>query len=526
MRTQFIIGSILLLLTIGLISLLWPPILWSLILIIPLLILGISDLIQTKRAILRNFPVFGHLRYIFERFRPEIRQYFIESDIEGVPFGRDERNIIYQRAKKVRDTVSFGTIEDVYAVGYEWTNHSLMPAKIDPKSLRVTIGGPQCTQPYSASILNISAMSFGSLSSAAVEALSGGAKKGDFAHNTGEGGVSPYHLEPGGDLIWQIGTGYFGCRDPETGRFNPDAFSEMASHPHIKMVEIKLSQGAKPGKGGILPASKVTPEIAKIRMVKMGQDVISPAAHTAFSTPIELINFIQQCRELCGGKPVGIKLCIGREAEFLAICQAIHETGIFPDFIAIDGAEGGTGAAPLEFSNHIGMPLIEGLIFAHNALLGFNLRDQIKLIAAGKVTSGFGLVKRLAIGADLCYSARAMMMALGCIQARKCNTNKCPVGVATQDKNLMAGLIVSDKRERVYNYHYGTVKSAADIMGAMGYTTGQALQPSDIMRRTENNKIQCYDEIYPYLSGGELLAEPYPDRYIRTMKGVTAQAFV
>jgi len=393
-------------------ALIYPSSLWSFLFTLPIIIIGFYDYFQTRHAIRRNFPIIGHFRYLLETIRPEIQQYFIESDTSGRPFDRSQRSLIYQRAKNVRDTVPFGTLHDVYEVGYEWFNHSINSLHLHQGDLRVTVGGPECTQPYSASIFNISAMSFGSLSKNAVLALSGGAKINNFAHNTGEGGISPYHLEGGGDLIWQIGTGYFGCRTSD-GHFNPDTFAERASHPHVKMIEIKLSQGAKPGHGGILPAAKVTPEIAAIRDVPMGEDILSPPYHSVFSTPIGLLEFVDKLRKLSGGKPIGFKLCIGKRREFLAICKAMIETGITPDFIAVDGGEGGTGAAPLEFTNRMGAPLIESLIFVHNSLVGYGLRDQIRIIASGKVTSGYSMVKRLALGADICYSARAMMMGRG-----------------------------------------------------------------------------------------------------------------
>ena len=412
MRKIFLIGTAGILLLNGLSAIFYPSLLWSMVVFGPLIALGIYDYFQKNRAVLRNFPIAGHFRYFFEAIRPEIAQYFIESDTEGKPFSRDQRSVVYQRAKGVRDTVPFGTLYDVYEVGYEWVNHSLSPLHLKPAEMRVTVGGADCTQPYSASRFNISAMSFGSLSKNAVLALNKGAKTGNFAHNTGEGGLSPYHLQGGGDLIWQIGTGYFGCRTSE-GNFCPDTFAKKATLSNVKMIEIKLSQGAKPGHGGILPAAKLTREIAEIRDVPMGKDVLSPPAHTAFSTPVELIEFVAKLRELSGNKPVGFKLCVGKRREFLAICKAMVKTGISPDFIAVDGGEGGTGAAPLEFTNHMGAPLIEGLIFVHNALVGFCLRDKICIIASGKVITGFGMVKRLALGADICSSARGMMMALG-----------------------------------------------------------------------------------------------------------------
>ena len=524
MRRQFLISVVIVILLEVVIGFLYPPFLWSLVVVAPLLAVGLRDSFQTKHTILRNFPIIGHARYFFEMIRPEIYQYFIESDTDGRPFGRDERSLIYQRAKKVRDTVAFGTLEDIYDTGYEWINHSLAPLHIEPDNMRVTVGGPDCTQPYSCSIFNISAMSYGSLSANAVLALSGGAQIGQFAHNTGEGGVSPYHFEGGGDLIWQLGTGYFGCRNDD-GSFNPTAFAETAKHPQIKMIEVKLSQGAKPGHGGILPAAKVTPEIAKIRHVPLGKDVISPPSHKSFDTPIGLLEFVAQLRELSGGKPVGFKLCIGKRREFLAICKAMVESGITPDFIAIDGGEGGTGAAPLEFSNHVGTPLMEGLIFAHNALIGFGVRDQIKIFASGKVTSAFEMVKRLALGADACYAARPMMMAIGCIQALKCNTNHCPVGVATQDKNLMGALVPSDKKVRVANFHRETIKAMTEIVGAAGLKRPEDLRPWHIMRRTSPTEVAHYAEIYHFLEEGVLLEEPYPADYARACQAASPDTF-
>jgi len=523
MRFIFLGGFITLFILIALISQVYPAAWFSMILFGPLFLLGLYDILQTKHAVLRNFPLIGHFRYLFEMIRPEIAQYFIESDTDGKPFSRDQRSVVYQRAKDVRDTVPFGTLRDVYAVGYEWVNHSIAPTHVTPNTLRTMIGGENCKQPYSASLFNISAMSYGSLSRTAVQALNEGAHMGNFAHNTGEGGISPYHLS-GGDLIWQIGTGYFGCRDAE-GRFSAEAYHEEAIRPEVKMIELKLSQGAKPGHGGILPASKLTPEIAKIRKVGMGKDVLSPPGHSEFSTPVGLLEFIQKLRELSDSKPVGFKLCIGKRREFIAICKAMKETGILPDFIAVDGGEGGTGAAPLEFSNNIGSPLIEGLIFAHNALVGFSLRNQIRLIASGKVTTGIAMVKRLALGADACYSARAMMMALGCIQALKCNSNHCPVGVATQRPELVRGLVVSEKNKRVANFHKEHMESVAEILGAMGLHSTEELRPWHILRRTDTNTVKHYGEIYDYLEDGELLQKDLPPDYKRACEAATADSF-
>ncbi len=502
----------------------FTPILWSMIFVLPLVVLGVYDYFQQKHAILRNFPIIGHFRYLLERIRPEISQYFIETETSGVPFSREQRSVVYQRSKRELDTVPFGTIKNVYETGYEWVNHSLRPLHLKPEGLRITVGGPDCTQPYRASILNISAMSFGSLSSNAVLALNQGAKMNNFAHNTGEGGISPYHLREDGELIWQIGTAYFGCRTPE-GKFCPETFAQQAIIPNVKMIEIKLSQGAKPGHGGILPAVKLTKEIAEIRHVSMGHDVLSPPAHSAFSTPLELLTFVAQLRKLSEGKPVGFKLCVGKRREFLAICKAMAKTGIMPDFITVDGGEGGTGAAPLEFTNRIGAPLIESLIFVHNALVGFSLREKIRVIASGKVTTGFDMIKRLALGADMCNAARAMMMALGCIQARRCNSNECPVGVATQNKQLVDGLVVDEKSKRVANYHREMCRSVCEMLGAMGIDNPSDLHPWHIMRRTGATEIKHYGEIYQFLNDGDLLQTSLPNTYERACQAASAETF-
>jgi glutamate synthase domain-containing protein 2 len=505
----------------------WHPAVWSLVIFVPIFALGIYDMLQTEHTITRNFPVFGHLRFLLEDIRPEIYQYFIESDTNGTPFNRQNRSVVYQRAKKVDDTRPFGTELNVYDDGYEWLNHSI--GAIDHTKLntdpRVTVGGPQCAKPYSASVYNISAMSFGSLSENAILALNSGAKIGNFAHNTGEGGLSDYHLQPGGDIFWQIGTGYFSCRHKD-GTFDPDAFAKRAVLPQVKMIEIKLSQGAKPGHGGILPAAKVTPEIARIRLVEMGEDVISPPGHTAFSNPMEMMAFIKKLRELSGGKPIGFKLCVGHKSEFLAVCKAMIKTGIYPDFITVDGGEGGTGAAPLEFSNSVGMPLREALAFVYDALTGFDLKKHIKIIASGKVATGFDLVKNFALGADMCNSARGMMFALGCIQALSCNTNRCPTGVATQDKILMKGLVVDDKKTRVANFHKATVESAVQMIGAAGLQHPDDIHRMFIYRRVGSNQIQTYGELYPYIPKGSLLKTPYPLSFEMDMAISSADIFV
>ena len=477
-----------------------------------ILLLGFYDAFQTKQTIKRNFPVLGQFRYLLESIRPEIQQYFIETNTDGKPFSREDRSVVYQRSKGVLDTIPFGTQLDVYNSQYEWVNHSINAKHVDPKTMRVTVGGPDCKRPYSASILNISAMSFGSLSDRAILSLNGGAKDGNFAHNTGEGSITPYHLKYGGDIIWQIGTGYFGCRT-KAGDFNPELFQEKAQIEAVKMIEIKLSQGAKPGHGGILPKEKVTPEIAEIRNVPMGEDVLSPPGHSEFSTPIELLEFIKKLRDLSGGKPVGFKLCLGKRREFMSICKAMVKTGIKPDFITVDGGEGGTGAAPIEFSNHIGFPGLDALIFIHNCLNGFNLRKDIKIISTGKISTGYGIIKRLSLGADLTYAARSMMLSLGCIQALRCNSNDCPTGVATQDEDLVAGLVVEDKRKRVAMYHANTIKSATEIMGAMGYDSTSDLRPWHLMKRVTNSKCKNYSELYKFIGEGVFLKNEIPEEY-------------
>ncbi|MDA8692903.1 FMN-binding glutamate synthase family protein [Saprospiraceae bacterium] len=498
-RKIFIILSILILIAIAATSIVWKPILWSLVIIGPIILLGISDIIQTKHTIKRNFPVIGNFRYLLEKIRPEIMQYFVETDKEGSPINRLFRTLIYTRAKKVNDTTPFGTQMDVYRDGYEWMDHSVYA--IHHKDLvfnpRVEIGGADCKQPYSASLLNISAMSFGSLSRNAILAMNGGAKKGNFAHNTGEGGISPYHLKPGGDLVWQIGTGYFGCRTKD-GNFCPDTFKKSATLDNVKMIEIKISQGAKPGHGGILPAIKNTPEIAKIRHVEPHTDVLSPPSHSAFDSAEGLMSFIKQLRDLSNGKPVGFKMCIGIKSEFVDMCRAMLQTGIKPDFITIDGGEGGTGAAPVEFTNSMGHPLREGLAFAVDTLMYYGLKKEIKVIASGKIFSAFHIARTLALGADLCNSARAMMLATGCIQALECNSNTCPTGVATQNESLMKGLDVPDKTQRVANYHEEILKSFVELMAASGLRYPHEFNRHHINRRVNMSTVRSYCDIYPY----------------------------
>lgn len=506
MRKPFIYFSFLSLALILGLAAFWPLTLWALSIILPILFLGVYDMYVSKNAVIRNFPIVGHGRHLMEALRPKIYQYFIESDTNGTPINRISRNVVYQRAQKALDSTPFGTQFDTYAEGYEWMNHSINSLNPDDSEQdpRINIGNHQCSQVYSASVLNISAMSFGSLSANAVTALNGGAKIAGFAHNTGEGGISPYHVNPGGDLIWQIGTGYFGCRDKE-GNFNEELFKKNASKPQVKMIELKLSQGAKPGHGGILPGKKVTQEIAEIRNVNVGETVYSPPYHTAFKDFDGLILFIQKLRELSDGKPVGFKLCIGSKEEFHALCKTMIRLDIYPDFIAIDGGEGGTGAAPLEFTNSVGMPYKDGLAFAYNCLVGYAIKEHIKIIAAGKITTAFHMVKTFALGADACYSARAMMLALGCIQALECNSNTCPTGIATQNKSLMQGLVVKEKKMHVANYHQETIEALVELLAAAGLKHPKEITRKHINRRITMTSYKRFEEIYGDVKVGEYL---------------------
>ena len=512
-RQGFIVISIVMIVLITTWSAYWHAAHWFFLVLLPLIGLGIYDMVQRRHTILRLYPVIGHFRFLFESVRKEIQQYFVESDTDGRPVSREFRSLVYQRAKGVRDTRPFGTIFDVYRDGHEWINHSLAPKEIADHDPRIIFGETNCKQPYAASPLNISAMSYGSLSKTAIMALNTGAKQGGFAHNTGEGGLSPYHLKPGGDIIWQIGTGYFGCRN-ETGGFDADKFAASAILPVVKMIEIKLSQGAKPGHGGILPAAKLTEEIAAIRHVPMGEDVVSPPGHSAFDSPTGLLEFVVQLRELAGGKPVGFKLCIGNKREFLSIGKAMLETGITPDFITVDGAEGGTGAAPIEFTNSVGTPLRDGLIFVDRALKGIGLRDRIRLVASGKALSAFHVIRLLALGADTVNAARAMMFALGCIQSRSCNTDKCPTGIATQDPSRYKALDVGRKGKRVYEYHSAMIENLLELLAAAGLERLQDLRPHHIQQRVSGTVVRHYEEMYPAIPDGCLLSDAdVPDQW-------------
>jgi glutamate synthase domain-containing protein 2 len=485
---------------------------------------GIHDFFQTKHAILRNYPIMAHLRFIFEEIRPEMRQYFFEGDKDGMPFSRDRRAVVYQRAKMMLDVRPFGTTYDVYGNGFEWMSHSIAPRPVGKESFRIMIGDADCAKPYSASVFNISAMSFGALSANAIRALNGGAKRGGFAHDTGEGGYSPYHREGGGDIIWEIGSGYFGARNPD-GTFSPEKFAAGAANEQVKMVELKLSQGAKPGHGGVLPAPKVSHEIALTRGVPMGEDCVSPSSHSAFSTPVEMMKFIAEMRRLSGGKPAGFKLCIGHEWEFLAICKAMLETGIYPDFIVVDGKEGGTGAAPMEFVDHVGKPMRQGLYFVHNALIGIGARHRIKLGAAGKIITAFDIVRSMALGADWCNSARGFMFAVGCIQSQSCHTDRCPTGVATQDPTRQRALVVPDKIERVYNFHRATLHELAELTAAAGLDHPSEFKPEHISRRISPSEVITFADLYPSLAEGELVAGSGNPRWRRPWDMAQAHSF-
>lgn len=492
---------------------------WWWILGIPFLalfILGVFDLSQTRHAIRRNYPILGNLRFFFEFIRPEIRQYFIESDTQPLPFSRVDRSLVYRRAKRENDKLPFGTQLDLYTPRYEWINHSMSPTIIKDTNFRIKVGGPDCTQPYDMSVFNISAMSFGALSANAVLALNKGALLGNFTHDTGEGGVSKYHTRYGGDLIWNIGSGYFGCRD-DKGHFCPERFAERAQQEQIKMIEIKLSQGAKPGQGGILPGPKVTPEIAAARGVPAWQDCLSPAKHSAFSTPIELLEFVAKLRELSGGKPVGFKLTIGHPWEWFAIAKAMLKTEITPDFIVVDGAEGGTGAAPVEFIDHVGTPLREALRLVHNTLVGIGLRDRIRIGASGKIISAFDMARIMALGADWCNSARGFMFSVGCIQALVCHTGKCPTGVTTQNPLRQKALVVSDKSVRVASYHSNTLKALAELLEAAGLHHPNELRPHHIAQRIANGQVRVLSALFPDLEKGELLRGVFKQTIFRTV---------
>lgn len=527
MKKAFIITSITILsITAILIYVDWK---FSLLLLIfiPLIVMGLYDMYQSKHTIRRNFPLLGRMRYLLEELGPEMRQYFIETDTEGKPFDRLQRSMVYQRSKKETSTKPFGTQLDVYNIGYEWINHSLnaIPFLHSEEQPRVKIGSSQCLKPYMASMFNISAMSYGSLSKNAILALNAGAKQGGFYQNTGEGGLSPYHLEPGGDVVWNIGTGYFSTRTPD-GKFSVEEFTKRATLDNVKMIEIKFSQGAKPGHGGILPKEKVTDEIATIRLVQKGNDIISPPKHSAFSNPLELMDFVKLLRNHSGGKPVGIKICIGNKSEFMAICKAMVETKTYLDFITVDGGEGGTGAAPPEYSDHVGMPLRDAVAFVYDCLNGFGIKEQIKIIASGKVISGFDIIRMLSIGADLCNSARGMMFALGCIQALECHANTCPTGVATQNPDLTKGLVPQEKSVRVANFQHETVKNAMELMASAGLKHPDDVTRDVVSTRVERNVVETFAQTFPELETGCLLNEnTVPKEFLYFWKKASSNKF-
>ncbi len=501
-----------------------PAWLFAFCVLFPLAWIGVFDVTQESHSLLRNYPVIGSMRWVFEALRPYLRQYIVEDDLEGHPYNRNQRSLIYARAKSQEDRQTFGTELDTNASHYEWMTHSISPMTAAEEPFRVMVGEGTCAKPYAAATLNISAMSFGSMGRNAIEALNLGAKMGGFYHDTGEGGLSPYHRIHGGDIVWELGSGYFGCRNRD-GSFSPERFAEKATDPQVKMVEIKLSQGAKPGHGGVLPAAKVTPEIAEIRGIPLGEDCISPSRHPAFATPAQMMEFVAQLRELSGGKPVGIKLCVGHPSEVFAIAKAMVKTGIHPDFVVIDGSEGGTGAAPQELADHMGMPLREGLVLMRNALVGTGLRPKVRLAASGKVTSGFSMAANMAVGADWCNAARAFMFSLGCVMSMRCHTGHCPTGVTTNDPHLQRGLVVSDKAERVASYQRHTVAALADLVAAAGLAHPSELAPHHVWHRITPVEAKALDKLYPFLDPGILLETPEATPYAAEWAAAHADSF-
>lgn len=519
---RYLVPAILIVLTAS--AAIVPALRWSLMLLAPLLAIAMWDFFQRQHTLRRNFPLIARMRWLFEDLRPYLHTYIVESDLEGRPFNRDQRALVYARAKGELDKHPMGTELDTYSEEYEWLSHSIVPDASAPDYWRVRIGNERCGKPYEASLLNISAMSFGSLGGRAIEALNWGAAKGGFAHDTGEGGISRYHRSHGGDLIWEIGSGYFGCRTSD-GNFDPDKFAEQAGDDQVKMIEVKLSQGAKPGHGGVLPGSKVTGEIAEARGVDVGQDCNSPPAHSTFSTPVELIEWIDDLRELSGGKPVGFKLCVGQLHEVMALMKAMIETGRTPDFIVVDGGEGGTGAAPPELSNSVGMPMRQGLMAMRNALVGCGLKGSVRLGVSGKIHSGAGLAAAFALGADWGNAARSFMFALGCVQSMRCHTDECPTGVATQQAWRQQGLVVPDKAERVYRFHRETLKSFREIVVAMGHTDPWQLRPWDLFDRLDSTRALPIDSVYEFLEPGRLLQDPENTQFARAWREARAETF-
>jgi glutamate synthase domain-containing protein 2 len=506
----FAVSLLLTVISLGM-SLVDPTWSWALIVFGGLSALGTWDLLQKRSTLRRNYPILAHFRFGLESIGPEMRQYFIESDTAEVPFSRQQRALVYQRAKSVNDTRPFGTLQDVYGLDYEWINHSVWPVRHASHDFRVLIG-EGTEHPYSASVFNISAMSFGSLSANAIRALNEGARRGGFYHDTGEGSISPYHRENGGDLVWEIGSGYFGCRGDD-GSFNEERFAAAARDPQVKMIEIKLSQGAKPGHGGVLPAAKVSAEIAMTRGVPQGVDCVSPSRHSAFDTPRGLLEFVARLRHLSGGKPTGFKLAIGHPWEWFGIAKAMVESGVLPDFIVVDGAEGGTGAAPAEFIDHVGVPMHEALMLVHNTLVGLDIRDRIRIGAAGRITSAFDIARTLAMGADWCNAARGYMFALGCIQAQTCHTDRCPTGVTTQDPSRWKHLDVPDKATRVFQFHDNTLKALSDLLCAAGLEHPSQVGPEHILRRVSPTEVRSLGALYRFLEPGDLIGK-VPDHAV------------
>lgn len=498
--------------------------LWGLVPCLAVLALAVHDVRQRGYAILRNYPAAGWARYCFQALRPYLRSYIVEGNREGRPFNLEQRKLVYQRARDQVDNHPFGTELDVYSSEYRWVTHSIAPAEPETQDPRIEIGGPECKTPYNSSILNISAMSFGALSARAIEALNTGARQGNFAHDTGEGGISPYHLKGGGDLIWEIGSGYFGCRDDQ-GQFDPGLFQEAARSDQVRMIEIKLSQGAKPGHGGVLPGAKVTQEIADTRKVPAGVDCVSPAGHSAFSTPREMLEFAARLRELSGGKPVGVKLCVGHPHEVFAVVKAMLASGIHLDFVVVDGGEGGTGAAPIELSNHVGLPLNDGLVIVRNALIGAGLKDRVRLGASGKVHSGSGITQAIALGADWTNAARAFMFSVGCIQSMRCHTDTCPTGVATQDPGRQRGLVVEEKARQVARFHEKTVAAAVQVASSAGLTRIHDLEPHHLFHRVSPTAARTADAIYPFVARNQLIEAPEDTPYALWWQAADADSF-
>ena len=500
------------------------PFLFALVLLLVVwTLVGAYEIFASESNLRRNYPVLANIRYMLEYIRPEIQQYFIANNTEERPYSRETRSLIYRRAKGANDTIPFGTQQDILAEGYRSLNHSINATSVSQEHARVCVGNSACRQPYMASRLNISGMSFGAISNRAIEAMNKGAKLGNFAQNTGEGGISEYHLQHGGDLIWQIGTGYFGCRTEE-GRFDAESFREKAAHDAVKMIELKISQGAKPSHGGVLPGAKVTAEIARIRSVEIGKTVYSPAAHPEFSTPIGMLEFIQRLRELSDGKPVGFKFCLGKKSEFMAIVKAMLKTGIYPDFITIDGAEGGTGAAPVEFSNRLGTPCMEATYYVNEILIGAGIREQVQLISSGLTASGFDMLEKLLVGANIINAARSFMMSIGCVQAQACNTNRCPTGIATQDPARARAINVDEKAQRVKNFHEATIHACFELCGAMGFDNPDTPTAADLFTRY-NEGLKHFDQIYHPLIKGQLLSESIPPAYLADWQAATAEHF-